>query len=429
MSHAQKKHVGFVATRLAGNDGVSLECAKWASVFEREGFSCFYYAGELDRPPERSLPVPEAHFQHPAIRQLQEECFGAARRRREVTRQIQQLKDLLKESLYAFLERFDISLLVIENALTIPMNLPLGLGLTELISETGIPTIAHHHDFFWERQRFLSNCVWDYLNMAFPPHLPSIRHVVINSSADNQLSLRTGISPTLIPNVMDFESPPPAPNHYAADIRASLGIARGEYFVLQPTRIIRRKGIEHAVELVSRLGLPARLIISHAAGDEGHEYEQRIRSYARLLQTNTLFVSDLIRQQRGRTQEGQKQYTPFDIYPYCDLVTYPSDFEGFGNAFLEAVYFRKPLVLNTYSIYTYDIKPKGFRAIELHGYVTEESLQQTRSVLQDEHLRREMVDHNYQLARRYYSYAVLRCRLRSLIHDCLGVRYAGLDAG
>jgi mannosylglucosylglycerate synthase len=72
--------------------------------------------------------------------------------------------------------------LVVENALTIPMHLPLGLALTEFIAETAIPTIAHHHDFYWERQRFLQNCVDDYLAMSFPPRLPAIRHVVINST-------------------------------------------------------------------------------------------------------------------------------------------------------------------------------------------------------------------------------------------------------
>ena len=30
---------------------------------------------------------------------------------------------------------------------------------------------------------------------------------VINSSGDNQLSLRTGISAYIVPNVMDFEKP------------------------------------------------------------------------------------------------------------------------------------------------------------------------------------------------------------------------------
>ncbi|MBW2239052.1 MAG: glycosyltransferase family 1 protein, partial [Deltaproteobacteria bacterium] len=78
----------------------------------------------------------------------------------------------MKDELYAFIEKFGIDLLVPENSLTIPLNIPLGLAITEIISETEMPTIAHHHDFFWERQQFLTNSVWEYLNMAFPPHLP-----------------------------------------------------------------------------------------------------------------------------------------------------------------------------------------------------------------------------------------------------------------
>ena len=60
-----------------------------------------------------------------------------------------------------------------QNALTIPMNIPLGLAITQVIMETGIAdSIAHHHDFYWERDRFMTNGVWDYLRMAFPPDLP-----------------------------------------------------------------------------------------------------------------------------------------------------------------------------------------------------------------------------------------------------------------
>jgi len=420
MSYDGKKHAGFISTRFAGNDGVSLETAKWADVFEREGFTCFYFAGELDRPSECSMLVELAHFKHPDILTLQQECFGVRIRKPAVTKRIHELKDKLKEQIYLFLKTYEIGLLIVENAITIPLNIPLGLAITEVISETAIPTIAHHHDFFWERQRFLTNAVWDYLNMAFPPHLPSIHHVVINSSADNQLSLRTGISATLIPNVMDFESPPPEPDEYASEVRADLGLAPDDVFILQPTRVVRRKGIELAVELVGRLDRKAKLVVSHAAGDEGYEYEKRIRNYAKLMNADTIFVSDIIRHCRGTANGGGKLYTPFDIFPHCDLVTYPSDFEGFGNAFLEAVYFRKPIVVNTYSIYTFDIKPKGFRVIELAGYVTEESLKQTRNVLDDARLRQEMVDHNYRLARRYYSYSVLQCRLKNLIYDCFG---------
>jgi glycosyltransferase involved in cell wall biosynthesis len=410
-------NVGFISTRFAGTDGVSLETTKWADVFQREGFSCFYFAGELDRPPDCSYLVEEANFTHPEIKYIYNHCFGVHRRERRITQKIHDVKERLKDRIYNFIEKFNIDLLVPENSLTIPLNIPLGLAITEVISETEIPTIAHHHDFFWERQQFLTNAVWEYLNMAFPPHLSSIQHVIINSSGDNQLSLRTGISGKIIPNVMDFENPPPPIDDYASDVRKALGIEDDELFILQPTRVVKRKGIEHAIELVHRLGKKAKLVISHASGDEGYDYEQRVREYSKLLNVNTRFVSNIINEKRGRTKKGRKIYTLDDIYPHADLVTYPSTFEGFGNAFLEAVYFKKPIVVNNYSIYTYDIKPKGFLTIEIDGFVTEDAVRMTRDVIENPELRNKMVETNYDIAKRCYSYAVLRQKLKNLIYD------------
>ncbi len=412
-------NIGFISTRLAGTDGVSLETRKWAEVFEKEGFNCYYFAGELDYPPERSYLVEEANFQHPDIKDINQNCFGVTLRGRFITQKIHKIKWILKDHLYKFIEKFNIDIIVPENALTIPLNIPLGLAITELISEVGIPTIAHHHDFFWERQHFLTNAVWDYLNMAFPPHLPPIKHVVINSSGDNQLSLRTGISATIIPNVMDFENGPPPVDDYTSDVREALGIEDDELFILQPTRVVKRKGIEHAIELVNRLGRKAKLVISHASGDEGYDYEIRVREYSKIMKVNTIFVSDIIDERRGRTKTGQKIYTLDDIYPHADLVTYPSNFEGFGNAFLEAIYFKKPIVVNNYSIYASDIKPKGFSVIELDGFVSEEAVNQTLKVLNDHQFCEKMVEHNYEIAMLYFSYSVLEQKLTSLIFDIL----------
>lgn len=412
--------IGFVSTRFSDTDGVSLETEKWATVLERLGHTCFYFAGQCNRPPERSYLVPEAHFKHPEIERIYTVAFSERKRPPQITHLIHQLKDNLKEHLRSFVRRFDLDLLVVENALAIPLNIPLGLALTEFIAETGFPTIAHHHDFFWERKRFLVNCVWDYLNMAFPPHLPFIQHVTINSSAANQLSLRTGISSRLVPNVMDFDHPPPPPDDYTADLRLALGLAPDELFFLQPTRIVPRKGIEHAIELIARLGRKARLVISHASGDEGYAYERYLSQYARRLGVALNCVSEIIREQRTQLPDGRKAYALWDVYPYADLVTYPSDIEGFGNAFLEAIYFRRPILVNNYSIYSIDIKPKGFRAIEFDGFISDETVEATQRVLDDARLRQEMVEHNYQLARRHYSYAVLEHHLRTLIVECFG---------
>ena len=85
-------------------------------------------------------------------------------------------------------------MLITENVLAIPLNVPLALALTEFIAETRIPTIAHHHDFSWERKRFSVNAAQDYLHAAFPPTLPSIQHVVINSFAARQLACVPALS-------------------------------------------------------------------------------------------------------------------------------------------------------------------------------------------------------------------------------------------
>ncbi len=419
----REHNVGFVSTRFAGTDGVSLEAEKWAQLFEKEGLSCFYFGGELDRSPHISYQLAEAHFTHPDILKINRSVFGAKRRDRTITQKIHKIKIKIKDHLYAFIERFKIDLLVPENSLTIPLNIPLGLAITEVISETGISTIAHHHDFFWERQQFITNACWDYINMAFPPQMPAVKHVVINSVAGHELSHRTGISATLIPNVMDFENPPAPPDDYALDVRTALGLEPNELLLLQPTRVVKRKGIEHAIELAHRLGNRTKLVISHASGDEGHDYEKRVKDYSKLMGVNTLFVSDIINDRRGTTPDGRKIYTLSDIYPFADLVTYPSTYEGFGNAFLEAVYFRKPIVVNNYSIYSADIRPKGFDVIEIDGYVTQKAVRQAKKILKDSDAREKMVETNYEIARRNYSYRALRWRLRALIADCLECRY------
>jgi mannosylglucosylglycerate synthase len=412
-----RHRIGFVSTRFDGTDGVSLETRKWAQVLERMGQSVYYFAGVSDQPAEISFVVPEAHFLHKDVQAIANISYRSSTRPPEITHRIHELRSHLKEQLYKFIKKYDVELLIAENALSIPMNIPLGLALAEFIAETGIPVIGHHHDFFWERKRFLVNCIGDYLEMAFPPRLPSIQHVVINSLAGTEMAKRRGLDVTIIPNVMDFDNHPPAPDEYTESLRADLQINPDEYFFLQPTRPLQRKGIEYAVELIRRLDLEARLVISHAGGDEGDEYVKHMRVIADLMNVRVKFVSDIIKTERGKTKDGRKIYSLGDVYPRADLVTYPSLLEGFGNAFLEAVYYRCPIFMNNYTIYSIDIKPKGFRAVEFTGFVTEETVKEVQKVLSNREYAQEMTEHNYKLGKQFYSFTVLEQHLRVLLHS------------
>lgn len=406
--------VGFISTRIAGTDGVSLEAYKWYQVLERKGYECYFFAGELDTPPEKSMLEPMAHFEEPEIEKIQEACFGVTTRERAISTRVQEIKDKLKSKLYDFCGQFDIDLIIPENALAIPMNIPFGMAITEFVAETGIPTIAHHHDFSWERNRFLINGVRDILHYAFPPVLNSIRHVVINSEASRQLSYRRGISNVIIPNVFDFESPAPesANGH---KLRQELGLSGKDLFVLQPTRVVPRKWIERAVELVALLELEnPRLIVSHESGDEGDHYAERILEYAHHLGVEVLYIGDKIGSSRCFKAASDKPFTIDDIYQASDLVTYPSGYEGFGNAFLEAIYFKKPIVVNRYSIYIEDIEPCGFRVIPFEGFVTKEIVDRVHRYLEPQGLKGR-VEKNYALGRKYFSYSVLEKKLLSII--------------
>jgi glycosyltransferase involved in cell wall biosynthesis len=414
-------HVGFISFRFHGTDGVSLETSKWAQVLEAMGHQCYYFSGLSDRPSDRSMVVKEAHFLEPENHEYYLKFFSSTKRTREETGWIHSRREFFKAHLYSFIEKFKIDLLVPQNILSFPQNIPLSMALVEIIAETSMPTIAHHHDFTWERKSLLVNSIWDYITMAVPPNLPSVQHVVINSSASHQMARRMGVSSIIIPNVMDFENPPPESDEYSSDLRDALGIEPDELFILQPTRVVQRKGIEHAIELVSRLGRKARLVISHASGDDGHEYEARVADFAKRMGVRVIFSSERFGENRGTTEDGKKIYSLSDAYPRADLVTYPSLIEGFGNAFLEALYYRKPIVVNNYAIYATDIRPKGFKVIEFDDYITEKTIQATHRILDDHSYQAELCSFNYALALRHFSYKVLRRQFQVLLANAFGI--------
>jgi len=113
---ATRHRIGFVSTRIAGTDGVSLETFKWAEILEKHNFKCFYFAGELEVPPEKGYLSDKAHFLHPEIRHVYHSCFAKRHRKRSITKQIHQLKEDLKDDLYDFVSKYNINLLIPQNA-------------------------------------------------------------------------------------------------------------------------------------------------------------------------------------------------------------------------------------------------------------------------------------------------------------------------
>ncbi|MBT9138266.1 MAG: putative zinc protease [Syntrophomonadaceae bacterium] len=341
-----------------------------------------------------------------------------------IANRVFELKERLKDKLYQFIDKYKINVIIAENCLSIPLHIPLGLALTEVIAETGIPTIAHHHDFSWERDRFIVNAVNDYIEMAFPPDLPTLRHVVINSVAQKQLAARKGVPSFLIPNVLDFhqnsdeKGDPEKRKHFREDF----GFEDNDIIFLQPTRIVARKGIEHAIDLVRRLANPRiKLVVTHSSEDEGLDYYNWIIEDARRNRIPICFIENRLHNNRRGQNKNERIYSLWDIYPHAGFATYPSSFEGFGNAFLEAVFYKKPILVNRYSIFVSDIEPKGFKVISMEGYLTDTTVNEVKKLLDNPDAQRKMVETNFQVAKKFFSYDILKRRLTSIFISFYGM--------
>ena len=162
-------------------------------------------------------------------------------------------------------------------------------------------------------------------------------------------------------------------------------------------------------------------MICHEAGDEGFEYAEWLREEARERGVDLRLFGLRMHDPWDEQEKKESEYTLFDVYPCADFITYPSLYEGFGNAFLEAIYFKKPMLINRYAIFVRDIEPKGFDLIAMEGFLSQKTVQEVKEVIVSSERRKQMVNHNYQVAARYYSYAVLRRSLDTLMTNFFGM--------
>jgi glycosyltransferase involved in cell wall biosynthesis len=187
--------------------------------------------------------------------------------------------------------------------------------------------------------------------------------------------------------------------------------------VVQPTRVVPRKGIELAIELVGRLGDPdAVLLITSPAGDEGLDYLVQLERLAERHDVRLAYAADRF----APDHEGKPirpAHSLHDAYLAADLITYPSLHEGYGNALIEALFYGVPVVVNCYPVYQADIRPLGLRLIEIDGAITDQTVSEVRALLANRRRIRENASHNFAVAREHLSYDVLRGRLETLLRE------------
>jgi glycosyltransferase involved in cell wall biosynthesis len=334
----------FVSFRLGLTDGVSVVAETWRRCFEELGFRTTTVAG--DGPVAHLLPGLAIDAEEPpSIAELRRALAGA-------------------------------DLVVVENLLTIPLNLRASRVVATVLR--GRPALLHHHDPPWQRPRF-----------AHVTELPvdddAWRHVTITHRTAAELAER-GITAEVIYNAVEIE--PDAEGRRR--LRAALDVDPDRPLVLHPVRAIERKDVPAALALARAVGGTYWL---SGPAEEGYG-----PTLDRLLAAAGVPV---LRQPFAAADKAA-------AYAAADAVVYPSTWEGFGLPPIEAARLRRPVAVGPYPVAD-ELRALGFRWLP-----SDDPEPLRRGIAAPETMRADL-DHDHDLAVRHFSSTTVQAALGAIL--------------
>ncbi len=303
--------IAMISFRLGGTDGVSIVADRWARILTDHGWDIVTVAGE--GPVDRLVSGLEIDAAEPPQSSEVEAALDG------------------------------VDLVIVENLLTIPMNLPASGVVADVLR--GRPALIHHHDPPWHRDRFAHIT-------QLPVDDPAWKHVTINKLTAQQYADR-GFQTRTLYNPFDVEEPQGRRLWERdrifdeADVNPETAL-----LVSHPVRAIERKNVPEALNICTS--------VAAATGREavywlpGPAEEGYADTLAHLLDSTELAVV------------RSAPTSMADLYAASDLVVFPSTWEGFGNVPVEASIHRRPVVVGDYAV-AEELGQLGFRWLQAHN--------------------------------------------------------------
>jgi glycosyltransferase involved in cell wall biosynthesis len=451
-----KHKIGMIHYKIQGTDGVSLEMNKWNKTFKEMGNEVFMLGAEVGN--DNNVIHPSLHHTSKIAKSLYNYSFV---NKEDFKSDDEYKKVLLGEAakaekvIDAFVVENNIDLIIPQNVWSVAMNPCVSIALEGVVKKYGLSVLAQHHDFFWERiggVNYSCEFAKEMADEYIPPKNKEYHHVVINQQGHDTLLNKKGLGSTIVPNVFDFNQSPWVIDDYNKDFKEALGFSKDDIIFLQATRIVERKGIGLAIDLLSTLNdMKPSLIgktlydgrtinentsfkllcVGYSSDDNTGTYVDRLVERAKSKNVELIFKSDFIAHER-EIVDGIKKYSLWDSYVFADIITYPSYWEGWGNQFLEGLFAKVPMVVYEYPVFVTDIKDRGFdyislgdkhskddrtNLIEVDQSILKAAANKTIKYLLDGEFRIKNSNMNFDLGREHYSMQTLKEYLERLIKD------------
>ena len=249
-----------------------------------------------------------------------------------------QYRSILVEALKAQLTGIDLT--IVHNVFTMHFNLALTIALHDLA-----PT---HKMIAWTHDLTATNHDVALPNPTKPPwnlmrtSCPDVTYITTSDQRATELKdkIKPSVTAEVIPNMVD----PVRLFQLTPEVRESvisLAIPWRDFVFLLPAKVMVRKNIDFAIEIVKKLCADGRnpLLLITGAKDTNSPASEHYGTFLRQslpedLRGNVVFISDFFAVQDNMMR---------DLYLLSDCLVCPSKQEGFGLPVIEAALHRMPV--------------------------------------------------------------------------------------
>ncbi len=353
MRLTQKPRIGMVHYTSPPRQvaGVEIVIDYHAKILTQHGYDVrliYGRGGGLERKNTEECEVPLLSPIHPRVQRVQVEVLE----KQEQTEEFTKLKDDIKNDLGKLFS--DLNFCIVHNIPSMPFNFAATAALNELADE------MKTHFIFWLHDTAIVREEWQGFLDKFPVTLlhhknERITFVTPTSFRAKQFAslkepYRIG-GMIVVPNGVSVEEYLKI-DETTKQLMKHLGLSFNDFIILTPVRILPRKNIELALQVVRELNSLSgkkriRLLITGPSDTnrESTVYENKLKEMveALMLKDTVIFCNEWIALKRQFSDNKIVKWSVADVYNIADLVFIPSKEEGFGLPVIEAGAARKPI--------------------------------------------------------------------------------------
>jgi mannosylglucosylglycerate synthase len=344
-----------------------------ARLMCRHGHEVTIICGEGEAFEKRiqSLVVQELKSASPEARAAREEVYSG-RPGPAYFRLLESLQKRLSPLARSF-DRF-----VVHNIFTMPFNLAATQVLAEL-GERNVKIIAWTHDLAASNPDY--NLPQDRTFDLIRERQRGVRYVAISKARAAEFQILTGTNvDAIVPNGLDLVSASSVTPEVADLVSGDLA---GSIILLYPTRILPRKNIAFALQIVGALrdiGLKVRLLVTGAPDTHNRSAAEHFADLKRM--TGKLGIQEMVCWVNELFYVDERHL--HSLYMVADALLFPSRQEGFGLPVLEAAVHRLPvfcsnieplksIALSSTLLFELRDAPR-YVAEKIHGYFDQDAI-------------------------------------------------------